>query len=157
MHPLRIWLYTTLAIAIVVAVVFAEFLAGHGVSSRDAVTVAILVSILFLLPWTGVFIWALMRASDMDRLIDRTREIVERQDAQKITDREYHGEVDDLARAVEQVRVLLADERAWAVEQRLTMDNIAASLGEGLLAVDSAGRVVMRTADRADYGLRSLE
>jgi len=143
MHPLRIWLYTTLAIAIVVAVVFAEFLAGHGVSSRDAVTVAILVSILFLLPWTGVFIWALMRASDMDRLIDRTREIVERQDAQKITDREYHGEVDDLARAVEQVRVLLADERAWAVEQRLTMDNIAASLGEGLLAVDSAGRVVM--------------
>lgn len=146
MHPLRIWLYTSLAIAIVVSVVFAEFLGAHGMSTHDSVTVAVLVCVAFLLPWSGVYLWALKRASDMDLLIDRTREIVEKRDTRSITDREYHGEVDDLARAVEQVRIILDGERAWAAEQRLTMDNIAASLGEGLLAVDSGGRVVMANA-----------
>jgi signal transduction histidine kinase len=146
MHPLRIWLYTSLAIAIVVSVVFAEFLIAHGMATRDSVTVGVLLCVLFLLPWMGVYVWAFKRASDLELLIDRTREIVEKRDTRTITDRQYHGEVDDLARAVEQVRIILDGERAWAAEQRLTMDNIAASLGEGLLAVDSAGRVVMANA-----------
>ena len=143
MHPLRIWLYTSLAIAIVVAVAFVEILAGRGVATRDAVIVGVLVCIAFMIPWTGVYLWALRRASDMDRLTDRTRALVERTDAGPVTDREYHGEVDDLARAVEQVRVLIENERAWSSEQRSTMEHIAASLGEGLLAVDADGRVVM--------------
>jgi two-component system phosphate regulon sensor histidine kinase PhoR len=143
MHPLRIWLYTSLAIAFVAAVAFAEFLAGHGVTTRDAVILGVLVCIAFLTPWTGVYLWALRRAGDMDRLTDRTREIVEGRDVEPATDREYHGEVDDLARAVEQVRALLHEERAWAIEQRHTMESIAASLGEGLLAVDGDGRVVI--------------
>ena len=143
MHPLRIWLYTSLAIAIVVAVAFVEILVGQGVRARDASIIGVLVGIAFLIPWTGVYVWALRRAGDMDRLLDRTREIVERTDAGPITDREYHGEVDELARAIEQVHALLANERAWSAEHRLTMEHIAASLGEGLLAVDAEGRVVM--------------
>src|SRR5512144_2371700 len=113
MHPLRIWLYTSLAIAIVVAVAFVEILAGRGVSTRDAVIVGVLVCIAFMIPWTGVYLWALRRASDMDRLTDRTRALVERTDAGPVTDREYHGEVDDLARAIEQVRALIENQRAW--------------------------------------------
>ncbi|MGZ8851616.1 MAG: histidine kinase dimerization/phospho-acceptor domain-containing protein, partial [Thermoanaerobaculia bacterium] len=143
MHPLRIFLLVSLAIAIVVAVAFAETLLHLGVQRSDAVTVGILVGLAFLIPWTGVSVWAARRAADMDRLTDRTRGIVEGRDAEPITDRTYHGEVDDLARAIEQTRALLLGERSWAGEQHRTMAHIAASLGEGLLALDSGGRVVM--------------
>ena len=143
MHPLRTWLYTSLAIAMVVAVAFAETLIGRGVRMADAVVVGVLVFLVFCVPWTGVYLWALRRAGDMDRLIDRTRAIVEGRDAQQVTDRAYHGEVDDLARAVEQMRQLVLEERSWSAQQRFTMERIAASLGEGLLAIDADGRVVM--------------
>ncbi|MGZ7031411.1 MAG: sensor histidine kinase [Thermoanaerobaculia bacterium] len=143
MHPLRILLITSLAIAMVVAVAFSETLMHFGVADTDASIVGVLVFFLFLVPWTSVFLWAMRRARDMDLLTDRTRGIIEGRDADPITDRTYHGEVDDLARAVEQMRVLIQDERAWSGEQRRMMEQIAESLGEGLLALDEGGRVVI--------------
>jgi signal transduction histidine kinase len=143
MHPLRILLYTSLAIALVVAVAFAETLLHFGLPMTEAVVVGVGVFLAFMVPWAGVFLWAVRRAGDMDLLTDRTRAIVEGHDADAITDRAYHGEVDDLARAIEQIRVLIQEERSWSAEQRRTMEHIAASLGEGLLALDPAGRVVM--------------
>ncbi|MGZ4810178.1 MAG: sensor histidine kinase [Thermoanaerobaculia bacterium] len=143
MHPLRILLITSLAIAMVVAVAFSETLMHFGVADTDASIVGVLVFLLFLVPWTSVFLWAMRRARDMDLLTDRTRGIIEGRDADPITDRAYHGEVDDLARAVEQMRVLIQDERAWSGEQRRMMEQIAESLGEGLLALDEGGRVVI--------------
>ena len=91
-----------------------------------------------MLPWGGVFTWALRRASDLDTLTDRTRDF-----EHPIHDREYHGELDDLGRAIEELRVALMRERAWSQEQRATMQQIAASLGEGLLALSPRGRIVL--------------
>jgi two-component system phosphate regulon sensor histidine kinase PhoR len=66
-----------------------------------------------------------------------------RDDQLIVADRAYHGEVDDLARAIEEVRVAVVREKSWAAEQRATLQQIAASLGEGLLALTPRGRVVL--------------
>jgi two-component system phosphate regulon sensor histidine kinase PhoR len=138
MHPLRALLFLSVGIAAAVAGAFGYLLHRAGVAEASATLLAVCVFVAFMLPWSGVFTWALRRASDLDTLTDRTRDF-----EKPIHDREYHGELDDLARAIEEVRVALLRERAWSQEQRATMQQIAASLGEGLLALSPRGRIVL--------------
>ncbi|HEY2829113.1 MAG TPA: ATP-binding protein [Thermoanaerobaculia bacterium] len=138
MHPLRALLFLSVGIAAVVAAAFGYLLHRAGVAEASATLLAVCVFVAFMLPWSGVFTWALRRAGGLDTLIDRTRDF-----EKPIHDREYHGELDDLARAIEEVRVALLRERAWSQEQRATMQQIAASLGEGLLALSPRGRIVL--------------
>src|ERR1051326_2885872 len=138
MHPLRALLFLSVGIAAAVAGVFGYLLHRVGVSEAEATFLGACVFIVFMLPWGGVFTWALRRASDLDTLTDRTRDF-----ERPIHDREYHGELDDLGRAIEQLRIALMRERAWSQEQRATMEQIAASLGEGLLALSPRGRIVL--------------
>jgi two-component system phosphate regulon sensor histidine kinase PhoR len=141
-HPLRLLLIVSLAVAGAIGIAFGALLARVGANQTEATILGVLVFGAFLIPWTGVFFWAVRRASDLETLIDRTRFLV-RGDGRPIADREYHGEVDDLARAIEEVRRAVVREQSWAAEQRATLEQIAASLGEGLLALTSRGRVVM--------------
>src|SRR5439155_24831461 len=53
------------------------------------------------------------------------------------------GELDDLARAVDELRVGMMREKAWSAERLETMRKIAAGLGEGLLALNAKRRIVM--------------
>jgi len=138
MHPLRALLFLSVGIAAAVAGAFGYLLHRAGVSEAGASLLGFCVFVVFMLPWGGVFTWALRRASDLDTLTDRTRDF-----EHPIHDREYHGELDDLGRAIEQLRVALMRERAWSQEQRGTMQQIAASLGEGLLALSPRGRIVL--------------
>ena len=138
MHPLRALLFLSVGIAAAVAGVFGYLLHRAGVSETEAAFLGVFVFVAFMLPWGGVFTWALRRASDLDTLTDRTRNF-----EHPIHDREYHGELDDLGRAIEELRIALMRERAWSQEQRATMEQIAASLGEGLLAVSPRGRIVL--------------
>src|SRR5438270_515811 len=138
MHPLRALLFLSVGIAAAVAGAFGYLLHRAGVSEAGATFLGACVFVAFMLPWSGVFTWALRRASDLDTLTDRTRDF-----EHPIHDREYHGELDDLGRGIEDLRVALMRERAWSQEQRGTMQQIAASLGEGLLAVSPRGRIVL--------------
>jgi two-component system phosphate regulon sensor histidine kinase PhoR len=138
MHPLRALLFLSVGIAAAVAGAFGYLLHRVGVTEGSATLLGACVFVAFILPWSGVFTWALRRASDLDTLTDRTRDF-----EKPIHDREYHGELDDLARAIEELRVALMRERAWSQEQRATMEQIAAALGEGLLALSPRGRIVL--------------
>lgn len=142
MHPLRVLLFVSLGIAAAVAFAFAELLFRAGVARFEAVALAVAVFGAFLLPWSGVFYWAIRRASDLDLLIDRTLAIVAH-GSESIHDREYHGELDDLARAIDELRIAMEREKAWSAERRATMEQIAASLREGLLAIGARGRIVL--------------
>jgi two-component system, OmpR family, phosphate regulon sensor histidine kinase PhoR len=138
MHPLRALLFLSIGIAAAVAGAFGYLLHRAGVAEAGASILGFCVFAAFMLPWSGVFLWALRRASDLNVLTDRTRDF-----ERPVHDREYHGELDDLARVIEELRVALMRERAWSQEQRATMQQIAASLGEGLLALSPRGRIVL--------------
>lgn len=142
MHPLRVLLIVSLAIAAAVAVAFGALLARTGVSHTESVVLAFVVFLAFLLPWSGVSLWAIRRASDLDELTDRTVALVEGAEDRTITDRVYHGELDELARAIEELREMFVRQRASFAEHRAAIEQIVASLGEGVLAVGPKGHVV---------------
>jgi two-component system phosphate regulon sensor histidine kinase PhoR len=143
MHPLRILLYVSLVIAIAVAWGFGAALHHAGVAQSATITLAVITFLAFMLPWIGVFLWAVRRAGDLDELIDRSRAVAEGAIDKPITDREYHGEVDDLARAFEETRTMILRQRKSHEEHRAAMSEIVDSLGEGILAVSPQCRVVV--------------
>jgi two-component system phosphate regulon sensor histidine kinase PhoR len=135
MHPLRLLLYGSLVLAGAVAWLLAAALLKNGVPPSGATVLGVAAFVVFLLPWTGVFLWAIRRASDLDELTERARK------ALTITDRTYHGELDDLARAMEELRMTQVRLRGAFETHRAAMDEIVGALGEGLLAVTPQGRV----------------
>jgi two-component system, OmpR family, phosphate regulon sensor histidine kinase PhoR len=135
MHPLRLLLYGSLVLAGAVAWLLASALLKAGTPPSGAIFLGVASFVVFLLPWTGVFLWAIRRASDLDELTERTRKVV------PVTDRTYHGELDDLARAIEELRMTQVRLRRAFETHRAAMDEIVAALGEGLLAVTPEGRV----------------
>lgn len=146
MHPLRVLLYASLFIAGAVAWGFSVALSHAGVAPAATIVIAVVSFLAFLLPWTGVYLWAIRRAGDLDELTDRTRLVAEGAYERPIADRTYHGEVDDLARGVDELRATIVRHAAEAREQRAALEEIVASLGEGLIGVGPTGRVVVANA-----------
>ncbi len=142
MHPLRLLLYISVALAVTVAVAFGATLLKTGVPPLDAYVLAALVFAVFMLPWTGVFVWAVRRARGLDMLVERTHAIVAGDDQPSVTGDMYREEVEDLARGIEELRVLILREKVWSAEQRAMTQQIVAALGEGLLAFNPKGRIV---------------
>lgn len=142
MHPLKVLLVVSLAIAIAIGWAFGSAMMRIGVTHGVAIILGALVFGVFLIPWAGAFVWALRRAEDLDALTERSRRIVAGVDGAPITNRNYHGELGDLGRAIEELREMLIRQRTTFLEHRAAMDQIVASLGEGLLAVDAEGKVV---------------
>lgn len=147
MHPLRTILAVSFALAVVVAAAFGFLLsrAGVGPSSLSGIEIAGLsaaVFIVVLIPWAAVSAWAFRRAADLETLTDRAHQIARGSVGQTVADREFHGELDDLARDIEEMRQVVIRQRRSFEEQRATMQEILAGLGEGLIAVDARGRIV---------------
>lgn len=143
MHPLRLLLVVSLAIAIAVAAAFGAALVRAGVSEFEARVLGIVVFVAFMLPWTGVFVWSFRRSRGLERLIERTRGIAAGDLQPSILGSVYREEIEDLARGLEELRVLILREKVWSAEQQSAMQQIVASLGEGLLALSPRGRVVL--------------
>lgn len=143
MHPLRVLLYVSLAVALAFAWGFGAALAHAGVRQSEAVTLAALAFAAFFVPWISVFWWAVRRAGDLDELTERTRRIAEGAFEERIADREYHGELDDLARGIEELRGIVVRQRASHEEHRAAMSEIVDSLGEGIIAVGPRGQIVV--------------
>jgi two-component system, OmpR family, phosphate regulon sensor histidine kinase PhoR len=143
MHPLRVLLYASFALAIAVAWGLGAALQHAGAAPAAALVLGIVAFVVFMIPWSGVFLWAVRRASDLDVLTDRGRDVAEGAIERPIADRAYHGELDDLARAMEEMRAALVRQREVHEEHRAAMAEIVASLGEGLLAINPQGRVVV--------------
>jgi signal transduction histidine kinase len=155
MHPLRVLLYASLVIAVAVAWGFGAALQHAGAAQPAASVLAVAAFVAFMIPWTGVFLWAVRRARDLDLLIDRARGAAEQPAEVGIAVRPYHAELDDLARALEELRATIVRQREAHEEHRAAMAEIVSSLGEGLLAVSPKGRVVFansRFADMFDSG-----
>lgn len=150
MHPLRVLLLVSLVIAVAVAWGFGAALHHGGTPQGTAVVIAVIAFLAFMLPWTGVFLWAVRRASDLDVLTDRARAAAERPDGTSVANRRYHAELDDLARGIEELRATIVRQREAHEEHRAAMDEIVASLGEGLIAIDPKGRVVVANARVAE-------
>ncbi|HKR65887.1 MAG TPA: ATP-binding protein [Thermoanaerobaculia bacterium] len=155
MHPLRVLLLVSLVLAIAVAWGFGAALQHAGAPPVAALVLGVAAFLIFMIPWTGVFLWAVRRASDLDELIERGRDVAEGAIEKPIADRAYHAELDDLARAMEEIRAALVRQRAAHEEHRAAMAEIVSSLGEGLLAVDPRGRVVVANPRVGEmFGLR---
>ena len=149
MHPLRVLLYVSLVVAIAVAWGFGAALHHAGQTRGASITLAVFVFIAFLVPWTGVFWWAVRRAGDLDELTDRARAVAEGGFDRTITDRAYHGELDDLARAIEEMRGIIVRQRSAHELHRAAMAELVDSVGEGILAVSPKGRVVVANPNMA--------
>lgn len=143
MHPLRVLLYASLVLAIAVAWGLGAALQHAGAAPAAALVLGIVAFLVFMIPWSGAFLWAVRRASDLEVLIDRGRDVAEGLIEKPIADRGFHGELDDLARAMEEMRAALVRQRDVHEEHRAAMTEIVASLGEGLLAISPQGRVVV--------------
>ncbi|HYI11389.1 MAG TPA: ATP-binding protein [Thermoanaerobaculia bacterium] len=150
MHPLRVWLYVSVVIAIAIAAALGVALEHAGRTPSEAKVLAVAAFVAFMLPWTGVFLWAVRRAGDLDALTDRARAASARPELAPIANREYHGELDDLARALEELRATVVRQRDAHEEHRAAMDEIVASLREGLVAIDPRGRVVVANSRVAE-------
>jgi two-component system phosphate regulon sensor histidine kinase PhoR len=142
MHPLRILLYCSLVIAIAVAWAFGAALQHAGVPEGETVVLGVAAFAAFMIPWIGVSVRALRRARDLDRLSDLARRVSKGQ-LEPGPARTYHGELDDLGRAVEEMRAMIVRQRRAYEEHRAAMQEIVSSLGEGIIAVDPKGRVVV--------------
>jgi two-component system phosphate regulon sensor histidine kinase PhoR len=155
MHPLRVLLYVSLVIAVAVSWGFGAALHHAGAGPAAVGVLSVIAFLAFMLPWTGVFVWALRRARDLDELTDLARRAVERPHATWVAHRPYHAELDDLARAVEELRAQIVRQRESHDEHRAAMAEIVSSLGEGLLAISAAGRVVFANSRFAEmFGCR---
>ena len=142
MHPLRLLLLISVALAFAVAAGFGSALDAAGVAPGVSIFLAITTFVAFMIPWSAVTFWVLRRAADFNELNDRTREVVEGQLERSLTDRRFHGELDELARWIEELRATLVRQRQAFDEHRAAMEEIVASLGEGILSVNRAGKVV---------------
>jgi two-component system phosphate regulon sensor histidine kinase PhoR len=150
MHPLRVLLLVSLAIAAAVAWGFGAALDHAGAERAEAVVLAVVSFLAFMVPWTGVFLWAVRRARDLDEITDRARFAAEKPAEASVAYRPYHAELDDLARAVEELRATIVRQHHAHYEHRAAMAEIVSSLGEGLLAVGPKGRVVFANSRFAE-------
>ena len=144
MHPLRIILIVSVVIAAAIAVAFGFLLqkAAPEVVRLEVILLSLGVFVAFMIPWAAVFLWALRRASDLNVLTERALRIAEGKYEERLRDRAFHGELDDLARAAEEMREIILRQKQSYEAHRAAMDQIVASLGEGLLAVDRRGKVI---------------
>lgn len=155
MHPLRTILAISFALAIVVAAAFGFLLARAGagpavVNRTEILGLSAAVFIIVLLPWAAASAWAFRRAADLESLTVRAHEIARGSWDEALADRVFHGELDDLARNLEEMRQVLIRQRRSFDEQRATMQEILAGLGEGLIAVNAKGRIVFSNQRAAE-------
>jgi two-component system, OmpR family, phosphate regulon sensor histidine kinase PhoR len=150
MHPLRVLLYVSVVIAVAVAWAFGAALDHAGVAPGATIVFAVLTFFAFMVPWMGVSLWALRRARDLDELTELARRVTEGELSARITYRAYHAELDDLARAVDEMRSMIIRQQQAHDEHRAAMQEIVASLGEGIVAVNPRGRVVVANARVAE-------
>lgn len=146
MHPLRITLFVSLAIALVISAAFGYVLHRLDVRDNEVLILSACVFAAFLVPWTAVFLWALRRASSLNELSDRTRAVVSGNYDRAIAEHPFHGELDEIARNAEELRALLIRQKASYEEQGAALQKIVGAIGEGLMALNRKGRVVFSNA-----------
>lgn len=143
MHPLRVLLLVSLVVAIAVAWGFSAALDAAGVDTVANIVLAVAAFVAFMVPWLGVSLWAVRRAAGLDRLTTLARRATDRPDSVSVTGRTYHAELDELARAIEELRDTIVRQREAHDQHRAAMDEIVSSVGEGLIAVNPRGMIVV--------------
>jgi two-component system phosphate regulon sensor histidine kinase PhoR len=143
MNPLRVLLAVSLILALGISWLLGAALLRAGSSLPLSIVVAGLAFVAVLVPWAIVTSWAARRAEDLEELTERARSVAEGHVERSLTDHAYSGELIELARAIEEIRSTLVRRGSAYQEHRAAMDQIVSSLGEGLLAVNRQGRIVV--------------
>lgn len=157
MHPLKVTLALAAALALGVAAVvgFALSVAldsGPSPPLRSEVLLASVVSFLaFAMPFGAMYFWAWRTASENDALTDRIQRLITDSDELSVRDRSFHDEVDDLARAVEELRLHFVLDRDRQLRRHAAMEEMLGALREGLLAIDLDRRIVFVNRSVADF------
>ncbi len=143
MQPLRILLILAAILALALALILAFTLTRGGSGASESVAIAAGLYLTFLAAWGGAFAWTLRHEADLREILDRTQKVAEGAHEQPIAGRLYQGELDELARAIEEVREAFRAQRSSFEELSGAISQILGGLGEGLLAISPAGRVVL--------------
>jgi len=157
MHPLKVTLAVAAALAVVVAAIvgYAISLAGRpGIQTSSmgpqAFLGAALAFLVFLAPFAAMYLFARRAASENDTLTARIHRVTTDDDTLSVRDSVFHDEVDDLARAIEQMRLHFVIDRDDQSRRQAAMEEMLGGLREGLLAIDGDRRVVFANRSVAD-------
>jgi len=157
MYPLKVTLAVAAALALVVAstvgyVVSIAGRPGSQISSvgAEALLGAALAFVVFFAPIAAMYFWARRTASENDALTDRVHRLTADSGMLTVTDNLFHGEVDDLARAIEQMRLHFVLDRDDQLRRQAALEEMLGGLREGLLAIDPDRRVVFANRSVAD-------
>jgi two-component system phosphate regulon sensor histidine kinase PhoR len=142
-HPLRLLLYVSLVVAAAVAWGLGAASMQAGVAPPAAITLGVIAFIGFFIPWMSIHWWIVRRARDLDELTDRARALAGGALDKPVANRAFRGDVDDLARALDELRAMMLRQNAAHEEHRAAMDEIVSALGEGLLAVSPQRRIIV--------------
>lgn len=112
----------------------------NGISSVEVLLIGLVIAL-------GVALLVLIPRhrkidADIDGLRRRVQKLVDGNLRLPVNDRRFAGRLDELARTMEMVREVLLRQETSFEAHRAMMDQIVSAVGEGLIAVDTNGRVV---------------
>lgn len=157
MHPLK----ATLAIAAILALVVASIV-GYAISTADrpgnqgsslaaeVLLGAMVAFVVFFAPFAAMYFRARRTAAENDALTDRVHRVITDSGSSSLTGSVFHDEVDDLARAIEQMRLHFVLDREDQLRRQASLEEMLGGLREGLLAIDPDRRVVFANRSVAD-------
>lgn len=143
MNRFRAVLLLSIAAAFAVAFGIGAALGRAGVAALHATGFAVAALVVLLIPLFAAEWWTKRQRVRLRELTRQARRIADGEVGAPITVGDDDYVVNDLARAIEQIRLLLVRHRGAAQEHRATIEQIVDSIGEGFIAVSRDRRVVL--------------
>lgn len=157
MHPLKLTLAVAAALALVVASIVGYAISMAGRPGNQVSTVgaealfgAAVGFLVFFAPFAAMYFWAWRTASENDALTDRVHRLMTDSDTLSVGGSPFHDEVEDLARAIEQMRLHFVQDRDDQLRRQAALEEMVGGLREGLLAIDRDRQVVFANRSVAD-------
>lgn len=148
MRTLRLFLAALLAIAIALAIAFGvavnQLLTIEGMANVSGAFAAGLALFAFLvIPQAAVYVWSSKYAGAVESITDGVRKVLAGDHRRGIAWPAAEGEVSELGHMVEDMRRVLVGQIELFNTQKAVLNEIVDGLGEGLLAIDRARRIVL--------------
>lgn len=148
MRTLRLFLAALLVVAIVLAIAFGVAL-NHllTIEGRANVSAAFAAGLalfaLLIIPQAAVYLWSAKYAGSVESITDGVRKVLAGEHRRGIAWPAAEGEVSELGHMVEDMRRVLVGQIELFNTQKAALNEIVEGMGEGLLAIDRARRIVL--------------
>jgi len=157
MRPLKVTLAIAAILALVVGCIVGYLISmdrgpGSPVATlRPASLVGAAVGFLvFFTPFAVMYVRARRTAAETEVLTSRVQRVISDSDTLSVRDDLFHDEVDDLARAIDQMRLHFVLDRDDQSRRQAALEEMLGGLREGLLAIDADRGVVFANRSVAD-------